>query len=118
IVVMTIVSWRAQLQQTEVSVVADVILKKCWKCQTTLEKSSFSRSETCIGCGYSVRVCKNCLYYDPRAYNACREPQSERVVDKEKATFCDFFKPGQLQKVDKVASMRQDARKAAEALFK
>ncbi|HAT49193.1 MAG: hypothetical protein HQL07_09240 [Nitrospirae bacterium] len=97
---------------------ADVILKRCWKCQTTLETSSYSRSETCSGCSYHVRVCKNCLYYDPRAYNACREPQSDRVVDKEKATFCEYFKPGQLQKVDKVTSVRQGARKAAEALFK
>ncbi|MBF0147729.1 MAG: hypothetical protein HQL84_13405 [Magnetococcales bacterium] len=96
----------------------DAIQKQCWKCQTNLGTCSFTRGESCSKCGYSVRVCKNCLHYDPRAYNACREPQSERVVDKEKTNFCDFFKPGQLQKVDKVANVRRDARKAAEALFK
>ncbi|HIJ83939.1 MAG TPA: hypothetical protein HPQ00_07015 [Magnetococcales bacterium] len=97
---------------------ADAILKRCWKCQVNLETNPFSRTDSCPKCGLALRVCKNCLHYDPRAYNACREPQSERVVDKEKATFCDFFKPGQLQKINKVANERNDARKAAEALFK
>lgn len=107
-----------QLNLIGVIVVGGAILKRCWKCQTSLEQIAYSRAESCPQCDSQVRVCKNCQCYDPRAYNACREPQSERVVDKEKATFCDFFKPGQLQKVDKVASVRQDARRAAEALFK
>jgi hypothetical protein len=28
-----------------------------------------------------------------KSYNECREPQAERVVDKEKSNFCDFFTP-------------------------
>jgi hypothetical protein len=32
-----------------------------------------------------------CKYYDPSAYNECRESVADRVVDKEKANYCDFF---------------------------
>jgi hypothetical protein len=39
-----------------------------------------------------VRVCKNCAHYDINSYNECHEPQAERVVDKEKGTFCDYFR--------------------------
>jgi hypothetical protein len=33
----------------------------------------------------------NCTHYDPRAYNGCREPHAERVLDKDRSNFCDFF---------------------------
>jgi hypothetical protein len=32
-----------------------------------------------------------CKFYDPGSYNECREVSAERVVDKERANFCDFF---------------------------
>jgi len=34
----------------------------------------------------------NCAHYDPGSYNDCRETSAERVVDKEKANFCDLFR--------------------------
>ena len=33
----------------------------------------------------------NCLFYEVDSYNDCREPQAERVADKEKSNFCDYF---------------------------
>jgi hypothetical protein len=38
-----------------------------------------------------LHCCLNCTFYDPSAYNGCREPQAERVLDKVKGNFCDFF---------------------------
>ncbi len=35
----------------------------------------------------------NCRFYDETAYNECSEPSAERVVDKEKSNFCDYFSP-------------------------
>lgn len=49
------------------------------------------RREVCSGCGKDLHVCRNCRFYDPQAYNACREPQAERVIDKDRSNFCDYF---------------------------
>jgi hypothetical protein len=35
-----------------------------------------------------------CQFYDPNTYNQCKEPIAERIVEKEKANFCDFFVVG------------------------
>lgn len=32
-----------------------------------------------------------CAFYDPHSYNECKEPVAERIIDKEKANFCDYF---------------------------
>ena len=75
-----------------------------------------SRTETCPQCGRDLRCCKQCKFYDPHAYNDCREVAAERIVDKERANFCDYFVPrGSTRKnVNRV----QEAKKALEALFK
>jgi hypothetical protein len=49
--------------------------------------------ESC-GCGADLHVCRNCAHHDPAAYNECREPQAERVADRERANRCDWFAPG------------------------
>ena len=67
----------------------------CFKCNQELNylaNSTVGRSDSCNKCYSSVRVCKNCSFYDTNKHNECSEPQSERIVDKEKANFCDFFK--------------------------
>lgn len=50
--------------------------------------------ETCDACGRDLHVCKNCRFHDPSAYNECREPNAERVSDRERANRCDYFAPG------------------------
>ncbi|HEY2387944.1 MAG TPA: hypothetical protein VGK30_13350 [Candidatus Binatia bacterium] len=49
------------------------------------------RRDRCERCGAELRCCRQCRFYDPRAYNACAEPQAERVLDKERANFCEHF---------------------------
>lgn len=65
----------------------------CYHCGKSLNDiiQPVARSETCPDCGNDVRVCRNCLHYDPSSYNECREVQADRVVDKEKGNFCDYF---------------------------
>ena len=50
------------------------------------------RAAACDGCGADLRVCLNCTFYDDSAYNECNEPSADRVLDKDKANFCDLFR--------------------------
>jgi hypothetical protein len=49
------------------------------------------RSETCHGCGADLKVCLNCVCYDPRVAQQCRDRRSEPVADKHLANFCEWF---------------------------
>ena len=68
----------------------------CYNCQHTFEllPGIVGRSETCPKCSADVKVCLNCFFYDTSAYNECREPSAERVTQKDKSNFCDYFKLG------------------------
>lgn len=88
----------------------------CFQCGKTHAVSGLvGRRDECPSCRGDLHVCKNCEFYDPKSYNECKEPQADRVVEKDRANFCDYFSPasGGAQK-DKAA----DLRAAAEALFK
>jgi hypothetical protein len=52
-----------------------------------------SRAATCDGCGADLRCCLNCRFHDKSAYNECAEPTAERVLEKNRANFCDYFAP-------------------------
>lgn len=67
-------------------------MRRCSRCgkELTVEGKT-SRRDACPFCGGDLHICLNCRFYDPGAYNSCREPQAERVVDKERSNFCDFF---------------------------
>lgn len=74
------------------------------------------RRDVCPNCMADIRSCKMCQFYDPKSYNECRESQADRVQDKEKANFCDYFKigsPGTNPDKEK-----QDQLAKAAALFK
>jgi hypothetical protein len=49
------------------------------------------RRDTCPGCGVELHACRQCRFYDARAYNECHEPQAERVLDKTRGNFCEYF---------------------------
>ena len=67
-------------------------MKHCFHCRQVIElEGKIGRRETCPGCGKDLHVCRNCRFYDAQAYNACREPQAERVMDKDRSNFCDYF---------------------------
>ena len=70
---------------------------RCFACgsETTLaagERVGFR--DACGRCGADLHVCRNCAHHDPTAYNECREPQAERVSERERANRCDYFTPG------------------------
>jgi hypothetical protein len=49
------------------------------------------RGDECPNCGADIKVCLNCRFFSPGSYNDCTEPQAERVVDKDKANYCEYF---------------------------
>ena len=91
----------------------------CWKCGTSLAVLSLPlrRLDECPKCRAELHVCKLCVEYDTRVAKHCREPTIEEVRDKEKANFCDYFKPqaAAFAPADKVAI--EKSRSALDALF-
>jgi hypothetical protein len=73
--------------------------------------------EECARCGADLHTCKNCSHYDPGAYNHCREPNSERVADRDRQNRCDWFAPSMGRGGDRENSQDQ-ALKDLGALFK
>ena len=92
----------------------------CFKCLKEIvikPPAIVGRGEDCPHCGTSAHVCKNCEFYDPKAYNECRESSAERVVEKEKPNFCDQFSPNHVGPKDKM-NAQNDVLKKAQSLFK
>ena len=89
---------------------------KCWHCGADIPENNRGRRDTCDQCGLDVHVCRNCANYDPKYNNECRENQAERVVDKEKSNFCDWWKPH--GGPGGSGPSRDELKNAAESLFK
>ncbi len=88
----------------------------CWHCGTELSPLDYGRQDICKKCGSDTRVCKNCFFHDRTAHNECHESQAERVVEKERSNFCDYFKTK--TGGGSGAPGKNALKAAAEALFK
>lgn len=89
----------------------------CFHCQNinkSIGKIGFR--DECLKCRSDLHVCKNCEFYDVKAYNECREPSADVVREKERANFCDFFVAG--TKAGGVTDEKARLKAAADALFK
>ena len=67
----------------------------CWKCGASLAELTLPlrRLEECLQCHAELHVCRMCEWYSIAVAKHCREPVAEEVKDKERANFCDYFKP-------------------------
>ncbi|MBL7176878.1 MAG: hypothetical protein ISS66_13730 [Desulfobacteraceae bacterium] len=77
-----------------------------------------SKQDTCPRCNRDLRCCKQCEFYDQSAYNECKEVAAERIIDKERANFCDYFLPRGSKEAGGNLGRANEARKALDALFK
>ena len=75
------------------------------------------RRDECPHCHADVHVCLNCQFYDPTTYNECREPSAERVLEKDKSNYCDYFSVAS-SRVQAPQNPIDDARRKLESLFK
>lgn len=90
----------------------------CFRCKKELDFKNgqkVARSEECPYCSFDIHTCKMCQFYDASAYNECRESNAERVLEKEKANFCDYFQIGLSAGRN---TSKNDLLSAAQALFK
>ena len=90
-------------------------MKKCHTCGTVIVDESVSRRDECPGCGSDIRVCLNCTFYDENRANQCFEPQAERVKEKDRSNYCDYFR---FKEEGQKKSPREDAEKLWKDLFK
>jgi len=89
-------------------------MAKCFHCKRELDATRPGRGDACPGCGSDVKVCLNCRFYERGAYNDCREPSAERVVNKDRANFCEFFEFGSVAG----SASQEDPLKKLKELFK
>jgi len=92
----------------------------CGSCGTAIELASGERiafRDCCPRCSGDLHACRNCCHHDPGAYNECREPNAERVSDRERANRCDWFVPRAVAGSTK-REPSAGGRAALDALFK
>lgn len=88
----------------------------CFSCQTSNPVlGRVGRGDDCRQCGQDLHCCKNCRFYDEKAYNECQETSAEVVREKERSNFCDYFEPGNKGHAQ---NQRDQLLAQAEALFK
>jgi hypothetical protein len=90
----------------------------CYKCNSVLNIAStehIGRNDQCYQCYSSLRCCRMCRHFDKNSYNECRETMADRITEKEKANFCDYFLIGNSGQDN---NTKDDILAAAKALFK
>ncbi len=92
----------------------------CYRCGASLASLSlpFSRQDECPECQNFLHICKMCLYFDARVPRQCREDGAEEVREKDRLNFCDWFKPSEVAFDADRKDEEDEARVAAEDLFK
>jgi hypothetical protein len=94
-------------------------MKKCHACSKGLEiKTPVGRRESCPFCGSDLHCCLNCVFYAMGNYNDCREPQVERVIEKNRSNFCDFFVFRDAERGSKEKGSEGSVKIKIESLFK
>lgn len=81
----------------------------------TIERVGFHAH--CPSCDRPAHACLNCALHDPAYNNQCRETQAERVVDKDRANFCEYFTP-RTGGAGKISRPGAGARAQLDSLFK
>ena len=49
------------------------------------------RGDSCHCCNADLRVCLNCVSYDPRVAHQCRDRRADPVQEKAAGNFCEYF---------------------------
>ncbi len=92
----------------------------CHRCGKLLDLGSnafTARNDECPSCRSDLHVCLNCKHFERGAYNDCRESQAERVVEKDRRNFCDYFSFGN-GKSGTASSSKSEALKKLDDIFK
>jgi len=88
----------------------------CAFCQKEITDKKIHFRDDCPACDRDLHVCLNCDFYDANAYRQCMESIRELVQDKERANYCDFFRPSSGGSAQ--SSQEDDALSMLNGLFK
>lgn len=95
-----------------------MITLTCFSCGHKIELTDrVQYNATCDKCSSYLKCCLNCKFYDPGAYNQCHESSADRVTNKDKSNFCDFFEAGSTSRF-KENTRKDDSLKKLNDLFK
>lgn len=91
----------------------------CWRCGEQLAEDvlPIRRAELCSACNADLHACKMCGFYNTSVADACEEPVATAVSNKERANYCDYFKPSPRAYKGAVDDAAARARAELEALF-
>jgi hypothetical protein len=92
------------------------VVVQCHRCGRELTGERIAVRELCAGCGAYLHCCRNCDFFAPGAARDCREPNAERVAEKELGNFCDWFRPAPVRRPAPGAEA-SEARARLDALF-
>ena len=92
---------------------------RCWKCGNSLADYSLPlrRIEECRACRAELHVCRMCEFYDTAKAKHCRETIADEVKDKQRANFCDYYRPAANAYQPATVTAAERARLELEALF-
>jgi len=84
---------------------------RCYRCGQSLAALSLplSRRDECPQCRVELQVCRMCENYSPGLPDACIEDDAPEVREKDRANFCDYFRPS----TNAYSSTEHDAERAA-----
>lgn len=91
----------------------------CWRCGHDLARLTLplARLDECPACHVHLHVCRMCEHYDPAVTKACREDGADEVREKQRANFCDWFRPSARAFDAALAGEAQRAAASLNALF-
>jgi len=68
-------------------------MKSCHACgKEIVPPDPVGRKAACPHCRADLRCCLNCTHHESAAYNQCRESQMDRVLEKDRSNFCEYFR--------------------------
>lgn len=82
-------------------------MANCFVCGAVLPEKIY-RNTLCESCGAETKVCLNCEFYDESAHWQCHETIPEAVREKDRANFCDYFRPAKTARSRGPASEKQE----------
>ncbi len=89
-------------------------------CKSCGEENSFEAKVSfradCMKCGMDLHTCEHCIFFDNASYNECKEPSADRVLEKNRANYCEFYLA--TGEANSSTSQKEKQKLLAEALFK
>jgi ribosomal protein L40E len=90
------------------------LTRHCYQCGWEYPlRGNPGRTEVCHQCGADLKVCLNCVHYDPKVAEQCREKRADLVQEKHLANFCEYFDFARREWRGRNASAREEAARAS-----